>query len=212
MARTADHDARRAQVVAGVTSLALEQGLGRVTVAGAARSAGVSVGLVQHYYASKEELLLATYSSVRTGVLARVDRATGRAERRGARIEQMMADGLVQLLPLDRRRREEAYLSHAFAGLAMEDAQLRDHLARADDELTTRVATALENGKKCGEVEPTTPSTPRAHALVALTGGLAARLLTSTDAHRRRWAVEAVAGAVAEVCPGRCNHRPTPTD
>lgn len=210
MARTADTDARRAQIVAGVTELALESGLGRVTIAGAAKSAGVSVGLVQHYYASKEELLLDTFSSVRTDVLARVERASVRAERRGARIEQMLVAGLGQLLPLDRRRREEAYLAHAFAGLALDDAQLRTQLRRADDELSARVATALENGKKCGEVSGGTDSDAAGFSLVSLTHGLATRLLNATSAaggpQRRHWAVGAVAAAAADLCPGPCSH------
>lgn len=212
MSRTADHDARRAQVVSGVRAVALENGLGRVTVAGAAKAAGISVGLVQHYYSSKEQMLADTFTSVREGVLARVDAASARAEKRGARIEQMMTAGLEQMLPLDRRRRQEVYLVHAFTGLALENDLLRDHLRRADDELTGRVVTALENGKKCGEVRAGTDTDASGYALVALTGGLAGRLLaaSTTGSRQRRWATDAVAGAVAELCPGECNHRPSP--
>lgn len=206
MARTADHDARRAQIVGGVRLMALESGLGRVTMAGVAKSADVSVGLVQHYYDSKEQLLLDTFSSVRAGVLARVDRATARAERRGARIEEMMVDGLKQLLPLDKRRREEAYLVHAFAGLALEDPNLRTHLANADAELIDRVAQGLTNGKVCGEVLPDTDATARGYALVAGTAGLAANLLTASDPTRRRWAADEIADRVAALCPGPCSH------
>ncbi|KRF11535.1 hypothetical protein ASG90_17580 [Nocardioides sp. Soil797] len=206
MARTADHEARKAQIIRGVTSLALSEGLGRVTVAGAARSAGVSVGLVQHYYASKEELFLETFDAVRDTVLARVDAATARAEQRGARIEHMLADGLKQMLPLDRRRREEAYLVHAFTGLCLDDEKLLGHLRTSDAHLSQRVATALENGKVCGEVDSATDSAAAGFALLALTGGMATRLLTSPGTSARRWATEALAARAAELCPGTCTH------
>ena len=62
MPRTADHDSRRAQITTGVRELALTSGLGSVTIAGTAKAAGISVGLVQHYYDSKESLLADTLS------------------------------------------------------------------------------------------------------------------------------------------------------
>ena len=73
--------------------------------------AGVSVGLVQHYYGSKEELLVDTLERVLADALARVDRATTDAEQRHSRIEHMLANGLEQLLPLDEVRREETCLT-----------------------------------------------------------------------------------------------------
>lgn len=211
MPRTADHAARRAQIIGGVRAVALAEGLGNVTVAGTAKAAGVSTGLVQHYYASKEALLLDTFSAVRAGVIARVEAATERAEKRSARIEHMLTDGLLQLLPLDRRRREEGYLVHAFAGLALDDTSLADHVRAVDAELVGRVVTALQNGKACGEVEPATDSAARGNEVFALVTGLAARLHVSSTPDERRWAREAVARQARELCPGPCSRaRPAP--
>lgn len=204
MARTADHAARRAQIIGGVRAVALAQGLGNVTLARTAEAAGISTGLVQHYYGSKEALLLDTFSSVRAGVVRRVEAATERAERRSARIEHMLADGLMQLLPLDRRRREEAYLVHAFAGLAVDDEPLATHVQAVDDELLGRVVTALENGKACGEVEPTVDSAARGFEVFTLATGLAGRLLVSATPSQRRWAGDAITRQARELCPGAC--------
>lgn len=206
MARTADHDARRAQVVAGVRSLALEVGLGRVTLAGAAQAAGVSVGLVQHYYSTKEELLQETFRSVRSDVLRRVEASVVRGEQRQQRIEQMLLAGLEQTLPLDPRRRQEVYLVHAFAGLALENQALRVALGVAQEELVTRAEVALENGKRCGEVAPGTESRPAAYALLALAEGLSARLLVAAGRQHRSWARGALAAEVSRLCCGECRH------
>lgn len=206
MARTADHDARRAQIIGGVKRITLDAGLGQVTISGVARTAGVSVGLVQHYYASKQDLLLDTFRSVRHDVLARIDAAVVRAERRQARIEQMMLDGLQQFLPLNRQRTDEAHLMHAFAGLAFEDPSLQPGLREAQAEHLKRVETALQNGKLCGEVETATDARAEAYALLALTDGLAVRLLTDAGRSQRAWARRALTREVARLCPGECRH------
>lgn len=183
-------------------------GLGNVTVAGAAGSAGASVGMVQHYYASKEALLRDTFTAVRADVLARVDAAVVRSERRHARIEQMLARSLKQLLPLDARRREEAYLMQAFAGLALEDEALAGHLRDAHRAHRERIALALSNGKRCGEVEGETDVDAEAYGLISLTEGLSARLLVSATRPERRWAGHALEAQAARLCPGPCHHHP----
>ena len=181
-------------------------GLGNVTVAGAARSAGASVGMVQHYYASKEALLGETYRSVRADVLARVDAAVALAERRHARIERMLARSLKQLLPLDAQRREEAYLMQAFAGLALEDETLAARLRDAHRTHRELVALALSNGQRCGEVEAETDVDAEAYGLISLTEGLSARLLVSATRPERRWAGQVLEAQAARLCPGPCHH------
>lgn len=126
----------------------------------------------------------------------------------------MMVDGLKQMLPLDRRRWDGAYVVHTFAGLALEDEILRKALQRTDDELTGRVATAPENGKECGEVPTETDTSAHGYALVALTRGLAVRLLASAPggqrgrglppAEHRRWASDSMARVASDLCPGEC--------
>ncbi|MBJ7291134.1 TetR/AcrR family transcriptional regulator [Williamsia sp.] len=207
MARTADHEQRRAQIIAGVRAVAGESGLGRVTIARTAEAAGVSVGLVQHYYASKEDLLADAFAAVRSDVLIRIDAEIARSESRGARIETMLCDGLSQLLPIGARRRAEVYLSHAFAGLALEDETLRGQLRDARRQLQDRVSTALTNGVTCGEVDADTDPGQAAFGLLALTDGLASHLLVQPGSQPRAWSASVLRARVAEVCPGECSHQ-----
>ena len=205
MVRTADHAARRAQIVSAVKELTLDVGLSHVTVAGVAHSAGVSVGLVQHYYATKEQLLLDTFNTVCEDVLHRVDTAIVRAERRHARIEQMLLEGLEQFLPLSKKRRDEVHLVRSFAGAALENAALQPGLRATLTEHQNRLEQALENGKLCGEVEPTTDSPAEAYALLALTDGLSARLMTQRSRAQQAWARGALAREAARLFPGECH-------
>jgi AcrR family transcriptional regulator len=206
MARTANHDERRAQILGGVRAVTTSSGIGKVTVARTAEAAGVSVGMVQHYYGSKEELLIDAFAAVRADVLTRIDGEIARAEKRGARIEEMLVDGLGQLLPIGARRRDEVYVAHAFAGLALEDATLQVHLRAAHEQLQNRVAIGLTNGKECGEVDTELDVDLAAYSLVALTDGLAARLLIHTGGTQRSWALQSIRARAADLCPGKCGH------
>ncbi|NVI90092.1 TetR/AcrR family transcriptional regulator [Actinomadura sp. BRA 177] len=57
MPRTADHDARRAQIIDGLVRAAGRDGLHAVTMRSVAAEAGVSLRLVQYYFESKARLM-----------------------------------------------------------------------------------------------------------------------------------------------------------
>lgn len=76
--------------------------------------------------------------------------------------------------PWTKSRREETYLRHAFAGLALDSPELREHQRRFNKEMVIRAATAIANGMRCGGTAPVTDSNLEAHALLALVDGLAA--------------------------------------
>lgn len=215
MPRTADHDSRRAQITAGVREVALASGLGAVTIAGTAKAAGISVGLVQHYYDSKESLLADTLGRLLGDIEGRVDAAIIRAERDHARIEHMLGAGLLELLPLSSAHRNETYLRHAFAGLALDSPTLAEHQRTFDRRLRDRITQAVRNGMACGEVTPETDSLLEGEAAFALTQGLAARLLLDQDDGARSRARAAIAARMASVFVGRCakeSQPPTRTD
>ncbi|MDN5855871.1 MAG: TetR family transcriptional regulator C-terminal domain-containing protein, partial [Actinomycetia bacterium] len=124
------------------------------------------------------------------------------------RIEQMLLDGLEQLLPLTKKRRDEVHLVHSFAGTALENTALQPGIRGALAEHQARVEQALDNGKLCGEVEPATDSAAEAYALLALTDGLAARLLAQKGRAQQAWARGALTREAARLFPGEC-HRHT---
>lgn len=204
MPRTADHEARRAQLCTAVREIALTKGLHRVTVADTAAAAGVSVGLVQHYFPTKASLLGATHRHVLSGVELRVDAAVARAEQRRERIEEIMVEALAQLLPLDRQRHEEVTLTLAFGSLALTDPDLREAQQVWDRHLQHRITTAVTNGIQCGEVPSTADVAPIAYALRATVEGLARDLHTRGTAYGRNEAGAALAWTVAQAFPGVC--------
>ncbi len=58
MPRTVDHDERRRHIVGALLRIAGTQGLDAVSMREVAQEAGVSLGAVQHYFTSKDAMLL----------------------------------------------------------------------------------------------------------------------------------------------------------
>lgn len=175
-----------------------------MTVAGTAKAAGVSVGLVQHYYDSKESLLADTLSRLLNDIEGRVDAAITRAERDHARIEHMLGAGLLELLPLSPTHRDETYLRHAFAGLALDNPALAVHQLAFDRRFRDRITQAMRNGMECGEVTSETDALLEGEATFALTQGLAVRLLLDRDEGAQSRARAAIAARMGGVFVGPC--------
>lgn len=87
---------RRKQLVAAAIAVIHEDGFARATVARIARRAGVSSGIVHHYFADKDDLLLSTMRSLladlRADAVARLATAATPADRVNAVIDASFGD------------------------------------------------------------------------------------------------------------------------
>ncbi|OZM71625.1 TetR family transcriptional regulator [Amycolatopsis antarctica] len=176
MPRTADHDQRRRQIASAVRALIAEAGLDAATMASVAREAGFSVGLVQHYFPSKDDLLLFTYRQVMADVGARLAVRIDRGETRERPISAILFDGMLELLPLDDDRRAEYRVARVFRGRSLDNPALAAVARATAADLRTQFATAVRNGKECGEVEPDADADLAATRFSALLDGLADQL------------------------------------
>lgn len=211
MPRTADHDARRRQIATAVARIVAADGFDAATVARVAASAGVSVGLVQHYFASKDELLLFAYGQVTSDIAVRLAGVMADGDARRQPISVIVAAGLAELLPLDERRRGEYRVARAFLGRALDRADLAAVAQETAADLRGRLSTAVTNGKECGEVEPGVDAARAATHVAALLDGLAGQLYLEPD--RRvgghdlaATARELLGACLAETFTGECRH------
>ncbi|GAB3307973.1 TetR family transcriptional regulator [Epidermidibacterium keratini] len=200
MVRTADHVARRAAMTAALLDVATETGLDSVTVAKVARAAGVSVGLVQHYFASKDALLQAAYAAALGAVDERIADVVDRGEHAGQPIRTMASNALSELLPLDEQRRRECVLRIEFLALATQNRDLAASAAEADREFADRLARVVDNGKLCGEVPADLQSASRADELLTIVTGMATRSVVTGE--RNRAVLDA---ALARTFSGECH-------
>ncbi|MFH8289961.1 TetR/AcrR family transcriptional regulator [Streptomyces sp. NPDC018059] len=173
MPRAADHDARHGQITDAVQRLIVRDGLTSVTVARTAAEAGMSVGLVQHYFTAKDEMLLATFTRVNGRFTARVDELVNRGEAEGRTIAEMLRQALTELVPLDDDRRAEFLVRRAFADQAAHNARLADIQKETLVGIRSRVAQAIKNGTVCGEVPQEMDAADQALHIVAFAEGLA---------------------------------------
>ncbi|WP_027502050.1 TetR/AcrR family transcriptional regulator [Rhodococcus sp. UNC363MFTsu5.1] len=113
MPRLVDHEVRRREITSAVRRVIVDGGLEAVTFQSVAAQAGISVRLVQYYFGTKREFLLATHRSVMESAAARFMQrwdALGDA----ATPREAISALLNELLPLDEPRREEAIVLGAF--------------------------------------------------------------------------------------------------
>jgi AcrR family transcriptional regulator len=204
MPRVADHDARRSQVAEAVEHLIADGGLDGVTVARTAAAAGISVGLVQHYFPSKDDMLLHTFTAIRNRIEQRVMIDAGRAADAGARIEQILLAALSDLLPFDDVRRRECRVALAFTGRAIDSPALADALRASNGHLRALLAEAIHNGKECGEVPPATAEHAEAAHLVAHLDGLILHAYTDPGSMPLESAKAVLADHLRRLFPGPC--------
>ncbi|MFJ9769097.1 TetR/AcrR family transcriptional regulator [Streptomyces erythrochromogenes] len=173
MPRTADHEQRRRQIADAVSRLISEHGLDAVTVARTAAAAGMSVGLVQHYFRTKDEMLLHTFREVAARIRARVDERIQDGIEHKRSLAVVMADVMTEYIPLDEARRAEYRVARAFAGRALDAPALAEVDTESARQLREDIARAVHNGKECGEVDEHLDPQSAAVRLAAVMEGLA---------------------------------------
>ncbi|MFJ5867480.1 TetR/AcrR family transcriptional regulator [Streptomyces parvus] len=206
MPRVADHDARHGQISDAVQRLIVRDGLAAVTVARTAAEAGMSVGLVQHYFTAKDEMLLTTFTRVNERFTARVDAAVNRGEAEGLTIAAMLRQALAELVPLDDARRAEFLVRLAFADQAAHSARLATVQRETLTGVRTRVRQAIDNGTECGEVDTGVDAGQQALRILAFTEGLALHTHIDPGGTPEAAVLAALDDQLGRVFTGTCRH------
>ncbi|MFE6917795.1 TetR/AcrR family transcriptional regulator [Streptomyces rubiginosohelvolus] len=204
MPRVADHDARQGQISDAVQRLIVRDGLSAVTVARTAAEAGMSVGLVQHYFTAKDEMLLATFTRVNERFTARVDASVDRGEAEGRTIADMLRQALAELIPLDADRRAEFLVRLAFSGQAAHSTRLAAVQRETLAGVRARVTRAIDNGTECGEVDKGVDAGQQALRVVAFTEGLALHTHIDPDGTSEAAVLAALDDQLGRVFTGTC--------
>ncbi|MEU5265468.1 TetR/AcrR family transcriptional regulator [Amycolatopsis sp. NPDC021455] len=160
MPKRVDHDQRRREIVAALWRIASTGGLEAVSLGEVAVEAGVSKGMVQHYFGSKQEML--RYA---TGYLR------ARVEQRISPQPPTLRGLLLALLPVDEDSRTESLVANAFFFRALNDpalaARFREGNTMLRDTLAARITDEI----------PALDPTEEADTLLALLSGLTNALL-----------------------------------
>lgn len=169
MPKRIDHEERRRQLAEALWRVVVREGLESVSLRHVAAEAGVSMGMVQHYFATKDEMLLFALASM-------TERVGGRMAQAFAALpdpddpKQRVRAVLLAVLPLDDERRVEAQVGVTFLARAPVDARLADYLRSGYAEGHEFLAGQLQ---AAGVDDPE----QQAHLLFALVDGLTAHTL-----------------------------------
>lgn len=174
MPRLVDHEVRRREITDAARRVIVSGGLDAVTFQTVAAEAGMSVRLVQYYFGTKKEFLLATHRSVMQDAGARFTRCVSALPPEASPHESIRAM-LTELLPLDDRRREEAIVLGAFttAAIAGQGITAEETLA-APRALVTLVTEQLGRDRDAATGGRTALD---AELILAATGGIAQGML-----------------------------------
>jgi AcrR family transcriptional regulator len=164
MARPSVAQARRPEILAAATRAILERGFEAVRYVDVAEEAGVAVGTVQHYFASREALLGAAFLEVNRSAVRRARRVVGDEPmppwRRLTRIVE-------EFTALDRWG-----LWLEFWAAARHRDELRAVLEAAYGAWREPIVEVIEEGVAAGVFRPRFTSGEIAGAFVALIDGL----------------------------------------
>jgi len=185
MPNRVDHGLRRRQIADAVCRITVRGGLGAATFREVAAEAGVSVRLVQYYFGSKDELMLATQRRVSERAVARIQACPAAADTP----REVLLAVLGSFIPTDEESREIMLLFVALHTATLVDRTLARPEAQAiprslHDTIATQLARADLGGR---------PADAEAAILAGLVPSLAQSVLDGLETPERALAVLAYA-------------------
>ena len=167
MPKQVDHEERRQEIADAVCHLVARQGMEAVTLRHVAAEAGVSMGQVQHYFATKDEMLLFAFRAF-----------SQRAERRliaavaAAGPEPSSRTLLRFLTVLDDELRAETPLWIAFLASAAVKPRLAELLRDGGNSMIGFVAAHIREAQAAGTTPASLDPEREAVTLLAIADGL----------------------------------------
>ncbi|MFF2143737.1 TetR/AcrR family transcriptional regulator [Kitasatospora sp. NPDC058190] len=177
MPKLVDHEERRAHIIDALLRSAASNGLHSVTMRSAAIEADISVRLVQYYFDTKEQLLLAAMTRLATRMGERVQRrvrATGADTDPRGIIEAV----LLEAVPTDEESRAFHLIYTEYAVLSVTDPTLGGQpFLAAPNEMEAFLVAQLTAAQQAGDADPQLDPRQEAVVLLAVSAGLGLSVL-----------------------------------
>ncbi|MEM7016024.1 MAG: TetR family transcriptional regulator C-terminal domain-containing protein [Pseudomonadota bacterium] len=195
MPRVVDPEQRRTEVVCAAFSLLARDGVEALTMRAVAQEAGCTIGLLNHWFNSKDHLVEAALEHAVTTAIARCKQLAQDPE---TTLEQVVSE----FLPLDSTRTDELRVWLAFWALSIGRSALREsHRLRVEDirtSLTVEISKLVDNNTDVAQF---------VDVLMALLDGITVNALVNpeywtTERQRKSllWALKVFGGGNTLVC------------
>jgi len=175
MPKQVDRYERRRRIAEAIFEVIGSRGFQAVSLRDVAAQAGVSMGSVQHYFGSKDEMLLFALGYMRERVLTRLQaelEKLGNPSRR-----EVVRAAMRLMLPIDEPSRQEARVNGAFYSLATVTPAYADILRDGYARLLTTSRMQLREAAAAGEIADGIDTDSEAAALFFATQGLIGPML-----------------------------------
>ncbi|GAA3230003.1 TetR/AcrR family transcriptional regulator [Nonomuraea helvata] len=172
MPKIVDHDERRREVLSAARRVIVRDGIDAATTRAIAKEAGYSNGVLAHYFADKDEIML---SALRQSHQRIRDRLTGKIE--GVTGLAALRELLLDNLPLDAERTQESRLEVSFWSRSLASERLAEVQRAEADELRGAVRDLLGQARAAGELRTDDNLDDLTEHLLALMDGLSLHLL-----------------------------------
>ncbi|MFJ7279425.1 TetR/AcrR family transcriptional regulator [Kitasatospora sp. NPDC098663] len=197
MPKLVDHEERRAHIIDALLRTAADTGLHAVTMRSVAIEAGVSVRLVQYYFDTKEQLLLAALTRLAARMGERIqervqgriqERVQGRTQARArdragaagpsASPRDIVEAVLLESVPTDEESRTFHLVYTEYAVLSITDPALAGQsFLAAPDEMEDFLVGQLTAARQAGDTDPRMDARQEAVVLLAASAGLGLSVL-----------------------------------
>lgn len=175
MPRRVDHLTRRKQLADALMRLAASQGLEAVSLRHVAAEAGVSTGMVQHYFRTKDEMMTFALDMVMQNAQERItaEAAAGQPSTPAGIVRRL----LIQILPLDESRRLEGHVILAFLAYAAVKPSIATGLRESVNQMRGYIAEQIRLTQAANHTSLRIDPVHAATALLALVDGLGIHVL-----------------------------------
>ena len=199
MPKQVDHRARRAEISSATWRVIERGGIPAVTLRSVATEAGISLGVLSHYFASKDDILQDAHRAAYDRTLERVVERTRTVHGLDA-----LRTALLEALPLDDERILEARVDVALVGAAVTDDTIRTTRTESADTLRRLVLGCLAEARERGELRPDTDDSLTADECAVLIDGASVLGLLRVDDTTIRDRLTALVDAfIARITPDR---------
>jgi AcrR family transcriptional regulator len=192
MPKRVDHEDRRRQIADALVRTAAARGLHATGMREVAAEAGVSLRLVQYYFGTKGELLLAAMQQLAAQFSDRVLARIRRMKETGtpASPRDVIAAILTEALPADEERRTFTLVYTAYLALSLTDPALAiSPLVRNSSVVIDVIATQLRAAQAAGDMPARLDPDLEAVSLLTMSAGLATSVIVGHSSAGRAQAV-----------------------
>lgn len=176
MPKIVDHEQQRQQLSSTVANALAELGLENTTLRAVASRHGCTKGMVQHYFADKEELMVAALIHIEKQCAERLAAING--NHKGLSLLHARLDAQ---LPIDSEVLEEWKVRFSFSTRAAGSKEMRDRLRQFQDGYQKVGMSCLRQAQRAGDLKPGLSLRNSYRSLMALVSGMSVSVVTGED-------------------------------